>query len=230
MIRALPLFLTLAIVLPSSGARAEVAYEFDITTAFAASDPFANQIGAFYEGDTGYLQIVNSGPSDYNGILRFIANSAYDGNQTFAIDDAFIPAGGSVSIGLAVDSSTAGGFNNFTGSFAASDPGTFRPGIILYLEGGVSGDGGNGAIKIAVQDLDITTGVILTDPNGIETGSFVLQGGDPFGLYNGDAWELTQQPDGHFTFQGVAVPAPGDAMVFGFAALVMARYRYRRSG
>jgi hypothetical protein len=228
--RAITLVLMLAVISPPVGARANVTYEFDIMTAFAASNPFPDQIGnAAFNGNTGYLQIANSGPSAYSGIIRIVANSAFDGDLTFSINNAFISSGGSVSIGMPVNSSAAGGFNNFTGSSARSIPGTFRPGIILFMDGGVTGNGSSGSIKIAVQDLDIKTGTILTDPNGFQTGSFVMQGGDPFGLFNGDAFALAQ-PNGHFTFANNATPEPAARLVLAIplAALLLARYRRRR--
>jgi len=201
-------------------ARADLAYAFDITTAFAASDPFPNLINTgVYAGDTGYLQVVNNGPGAYGGLVRIVASSGYDGDLTFTLPNVYLPAGGSFSIGMPVDSSIAGGFNNFTGDPTPSVPGTFRPGVILYMEGAVDDGTNGGAIKIAMQDLDANTGVVLTDPNGFETDAFVLQGGDPFGLYNGDAWELANLPEGHDVISGIAL-APEPKPWTWFAAML----------
>ena len=218
------LFLVLALVFSSvaSAARADLAYQFNVTTAFAASDPFPNLINSnAWSGDTGYLRVQNAGPGDYAGILEIVANSSYAGDLSFTLLDVSIPAGGSVSVGMPFDSSTVGGFNSFTGSTNPSVPGTFRPGIIMYMEGSVSDGPGDGAIKIAMQDLDAVTGVTLTDPNGLQTYSFVLQGGDPFGLYNGDAWELNLG-QGHVTLSGIAMPEPGPRPVFALMLFVLA--------
>ena len=210
---------------PLSLAHADLAFAFAFTSAFAASDPFPDQIDSVvHDGPTGFLEISNLGPGDYSGIIRIVAISAYDGDLTFTIGDAFIPSGGSVSIGMPVDSSAAGGFNSFTGTFAPSIAGTFRPGIIAYMEGGVAAGGDSGSIKIAAQDLDMRTGVILTDPYNVETNNFVLQGGDPFGLYNGDAWEVLL-PYGHLTLSGVAIPEPPSrtGLAFSLTMLLLIR-------
>ena len=226
--RAIVLALLLAVCFPPTQARADLAFAFAFTSAFAASDPFPNQIDSVvHDGPTGFLEITNLGPGDYSGIIRIVAISAYDGDLTFTIGDGFIPAGGSVSIGMPVDSSAAGGFNSFTGSFAPSVAGTFRPGIIAYMEGGVAAGGDSGSIKIAAQDLDMRTDEILTDPNNVETNNFVLQGGDPFGLYNGDAWEVLL-PYGHLTLSGVAIPEPGAPIGLVFALAMLALIRVRR--
>jgi len=208
--------------------RADLTYRFDITTAFAASDPFANLLDPNgFVGDTGYLRIINDGPGAYNGLARIVANSALDGDLGFTLANVFIPAGGSVSIGLPFDSSTVGGFNSFNGSTAPSPLDTFRPGIILYMEGGISDGAKGGDIKIAMQDLDAATGMTLTDPNGLKTYSFVLQGGDPYGQYNGDAWELGLG-QGHVTLAGVAaMPEPGSGLGFALMLTLLLALRCR---
>ncbi len=227
MFRTLLLLAGLMTALPHDPARADLAYRFDITTAFAASDPFPNQINNdVYPGGTGYLQIMNDGPGIYGGIVRIVALSGNDGDLTFTIPNVFLAPGASLSLGMPFESNAAGGFNSFTGAATPSVPNTFRPGIILYMEGSVAGATGNGAIKIGMQDLDAVTGVTLTDPNGYQTFSFVLQGGDPFGLNNGDAWALNLT-QGHVTLAGIAVAEPpqGFYVPVIMAALLLARGR-----
>ena len=199
-------------------AQAGVAYRFDITAAYAASDPFPNRIDGAVSGPaTGYLQIANTGDSDYRGILRVVAFSETGGDMGFNTNDGLIPAGGAVSIGMPNDSSVVGGFNG--------PAYTFRPGIILYFEGMVSDAADSGRIKIAAQDLDMHSGVFRTDPNGLVTDNFVLQGGDPFGFYNGPAFSLSQAW-GHFTFTGMVAEPPSFVLLLtGLGALLLTRSR-----
>ena len=210
--------LTLAMVPVRS--QAGVAYRFDITTAYATANPFPNRLdSAFTASDTGYLQIANAGTSDYHGIIRTIAQSPFAGDMGYNLADGTIPAGGSVSIAMANDSSDVGGFNG-PAYF-------FRPGVIIYLEGTVGG----APVKLAVADLDIHSGVFRTDPNGLVTDNFVLQGGDPFGFDNGDAFELNQAW-GHITLAGVAVPEAGTVSLLTLAlgALLLARGLHWQNG
>ena len=200
--------------------QADVPYRFDITTAYAATDPFPNRLdSAFTAGDTGYLQIVNAGTSEYRGIIRTIALSPFAGDMGYDLEDGTIPAGGTVSIAIPNDASDVGGFNG--PAFF------FRPGVIIYLEGTVGG----APVKVAVADLDIHSGVFRTDPNGLVTDNFVLQGGDPFGFDNGDAFELSQAW-GHYTLAGVAIPEPGTAplLTLALGALLLGRGLHWQNG
>lgn len=214
-------------LLPGLGpfpAWADLLYQFDLTTAFAAADPFPNRLDTlFTEPRTGYIQIVNAGPGDFHGIVRTVAHSSIAGDLGFDDQNAFIPAGGSVSIAIADDSSDVGGFNGPAYNF--------NPGVIIYLEGTVSDSTGLGLVKVAAQDLDIHSGVLRTDDNGLETDNFVLQGGDPFGFQNSPAFELSQAW-GHDTLQGLAMPEPGSAwsLTVPLAALLLARWRRWQNG
>ena len=210
----LRLILLLSVTLMPLRALADVSYRFDITTAYATSNPFPNRLDtAFTADDTGYLQIANIGTADYRGIIRLVAHPGVPGvdDMSFDLPNGFIPAGGVVSIAVPNDASDVGGFNAPLGSF--------QPGIILYLEGTVIHDGASAGIKIAVQDLDIHSGVIRTDSYGYQTDSFVLQGGDPFGFDNGDAFELSQN-FGHYTVTGL-VSEPRIAAILLLAMTVL---------
>lgn len=210
-------FLASLLFLPSHDGRADVAYLFDVTSAYATVDPFPNRIDTSVAGaDTGYVQIVNAGNSDYRGIIRLVAVSPLGIDMGFSLADGVIPAGGSVSMAIANDASDVGGFNG--------PAGTFRPGAVVYLEGLVTAGNESEPIKIAVQDLDLHSGVFQTDPHGLRTDNFVLQGGDPFGFDNGDDFELGQAW-GHATLAGVIVPEPAGTWLFALAltALLPAR-------
>ena len=209
----------LPLLLATPEALAGLAYRFEITTAYAAADPFPNRIDSnFTASDTGYLQIVNTGSTDYSGIIRVIAHSALAGNLGFDQEHGFIAAGASVSIGIANDASDVGGFNG--------QAYTFRPGIVIYLEGTITDGTSTAPVKLGVQDLDIHSGVFRTDPNGLVTDDFVLQGGDPFGFDNGDAFEVSQA-QGRYTLQGV-VPEPATLGMFGLGLCALLAARARR--
>ena len=215
----LSLFLGMA-CLASYPGLAAVEYRFDLTTAYATSNPFPNRIdSAFTAADTGFILIVNAGPSDYRGIVRIVAVSPFAGDMGFNLPSGFIPSGGSVSIAMPNDSSDVGGFNG--PAFF------FRPGAIVYLEGIVSANGESAPVKVAAADLDIHSGVFRVDPNGLTTDNFVLQGGDPFGFDNGDAFELSQAW-GHLSLTGVVgVPAPPVLPILGAALAWLVRSRHR---
>ncbi len=206
--------------LASRQATAAVEYRFDLTTAYATSNPFPNRIDNAEAGaDTGYLLIANAGPSDYRGIIRVIAVSPFAGDQGFDLPSGFIPSGGSVSIAMPHDFSDMGGFNG--PAFF------FRPGAIVYLEGIVDANGESAPVKVAAADLDIHSGVFRVDPHGLTTDNFVLQGGDPFGFDNGDEFETTQAW-GHLTLSGtVGIPAPPGLPILAAAlgGLLVARQR-----
>lgn len=213
MIRILLSLGFLGIGLFSLPGQANLAYRFDITTAYAAADPFPNRIDNAVSGPaTGYIQVTNAGPGDYRGIIRLVAFSQIGGDMGFNADAGLIPSGGTVSIGLPNDSAAVGGFNG--PSY------TFRPGIILYMEGGVTTQAAGGWLKIGVQDLDIRSGVFRVDPNGLVTDDFVLQGGDPFGFYNGTGFSLGQAW-GHATLSGVAIGEPGGMLPLGVGLLLL---------
>jgi hypothetical protein len=214
---SVPFLIGVALSLAPVRVWADLAYRFDIVSAFASATPFSNRIDSLYtEPRTGYVQIVNAGPGDYRGIVRTVAISEIAGDLGFDLEDGFIPAGGSVSIAIAYDSSNVGGFNGPAYHF--------NPGVIIYLEGTVSDGTGYGLVKAAIQDLDLHSGVFRTDDNGLVTDNFVLQGGDPFGFQNSPEFQLSQAW-GHGTLQGLATPEPRSAWLLTLpaAALLLAR-------
>jgi hypothetical protein len=59
-----------------------------------------------------------------------------------------------------------------------------------------------------------------TDGSGLTSDSFVLQGGDPWGFQNADAFALSQA-DGVYVFTQPA-PEPGSASILGVALTIAA--------
>jgi len=79
-----------------------------------------------------------------------------------------------------------------------------------------------------VADADIHSGVVRTDPFGLSSDSFVLQGGDPWGFDPGDTYEMSQA-NGVYTF-AQAVPEPGSAPLLMSGLLVWMGIRFFRPG
>jgi hypothetical protein len=82
------------------------------------------------------------------------------------------------------------------------------------------------AINLLVADANIHSGVPRTDEHGLTTDSFVLQGGDPWGYQNDDAFALSQA-DGVYAFTQ-PVPEPGSLAILA-SALTVAMIARQRS-
>ena len=208
----------LVALLPTQGRAAPVGYALSIATAYAVSDPFPNRIDfAFVEPDTGYLQIANTGESTFVGSVGTIAVSAFAGDLSFAASGIVLAPGDSISIAIPDDASDVGGFNG---------PAYFaRPGVEIWLRGFVSLGGDTEAVDLLVADADIHSGVVRVAPSGLQTDSFVLQGGDPWGFDPGDAFELSQAR-GNFVF-AQAAPEPGGLAIASLPLALLAVLRRR---
>ena len=198
------LLLLLAVMLtlwPRQGSAAPIGYSFTVTTAYALENPFLNRIdNAFVEPDTGYLSITNTGNSTFIGTIGTVAISAFAGDLSFSRSGISLTPGMGVSIAIPDDASDVGGFNG--PAFF------FRPGVEVYLNGIVTNGNASEVVSLLVADADIHSGVVRTDPRGLESDSFVLQGGDPWGFDSGDAFELSQA-NGTFVFYEAVIEPRG---------------------
>ena len=178
--------LSVPLAAPLAGAGAAVMpFAIAITTAYATSDPFPNRLDQAFAGeDTGYFLIANEGAAAFSGTIATVAVSAFAGDLSLRPSPVVLPSGAAVSIAIPFDASNVGGFNG-----PAYD---FRPGVIIVLSGTLSLGGLSSSAVLAVADRDIHSGVFRTDPAGLVTDNFVLQGGDPWGFDTGDAFELSQ--------------------------------------
>ena len=68
----------------------------------------------------------------------------------------------------------------------------YRPGVEITLNGTMSNGPLVEAVALLVTDANIHSGVARTDAFGLTSDSFVLQGGDPWGFQNDDAFALSQ--------------------------------------
>ena len=196
----------------------ETGYRFVVTTAYSVGDPFANQIDTnFIEPDTGFFQIANSGASTFSGVISTIAVSSFAGDLSWKSNLVTLAPGASVSVGIPDDSSAVGGFN---GPYYF-----YRPGVEIVLQGTVSDNTGAQSVNLLVADRDIHSGIVQTDPFGLQSDSFVLQGGDPWGFNNGNAYALSQ-PYGVYVFSQ-PMPEPSSSLLL-LPWLVLGACRFKK--
>jgi hypothetical protein len=190
---------------------AAVGYSITVTTAFASSDPFPNRIDQSYvQPVTGYFQVANTGDTTFSGIIGTIAVSSFAGDLSFNSGSISLTPGASVSVAIPDNSDDVGGFN---GPFYE-----FRPGVEITLNGTMSDGPLSENVDLVVADANIHSGVPRTDQHGLTSDSFVLQGGDPWGFQNDDAFALSQA-DGVYAFTQ-PVPEPGSASILATALTV----------
>jgi hypothetical protein len=201
------------LIVPIYTRAAVIFYSITITTAYANGDPFPNRIDTnFTEPNTGYFQIDNTGNTTFSGTIGTVAVSSFAGDLSFASGPVFLIPGASVSVAIPDNSEDVGGFN---GPYYF-----YRPGVEITLNG-VIGDGAlTEAVALLVADRDIHSGDPRTDVFGLTSDSFVLQGGDPRGFQNPDAFALSQAY-GAYTFSQ-SVPEPGSASILAAGMTVAA--------
>ncbi len=191
-------------LLPTPGRSTQIGYVLQVTTAYSNGDPFPNRIDQnFNEPDDGFFQVANAGDSTFVGTVATIAVSSFAGDLSWQSGTVVLAPGQSVSVAMPDDSAAVGGFN---GPYYY-----YRPGVEITLQGTASSASGTEDVDLLVADRDIQSGVYLTDPFGLVTDSFVLQGGDPWGFDTPNAFKLSQA-DGTYTFSQPA-PEPGSALL-----------------
>ncbi len=216
--RFLAVFVILSLFRPVYAEAAAVGYSLTVTTAYSAGDPFLNRIDqSFVEPMTGYFQVQNTGDTTFSGTISTVAVSSFAGDLSFTSDALSLTPGASVSVAIPDNSEDVGGFN---GPFYE-----YRPGVEITLNGTMSDGPLSEAINLLVADADIHSGVPRVDTHGLLSDSFVLQGGDPWGYQNDDAFALSQA-NGVLAFTQ-PVPEPGSAVIF-VTALTVAVFAGRR--
>lgn len=196
-----------------------IGYSFTVTTAYSNGDPFASRIDSnFTEPDDGFFQVANTGDTTFDGVVGTIAVSSFAGDLSWQSGTLVLMPGDAVSVAMPDDSSAVGGFN---GPYYF-----YRPGVEIYLIGTVADGIASEPINLLIADRDIQSGVFQTDPFGLVTDSFVLQGGDPWGFNDGDAFALAQ-PDG-VAVLSQPVGEPESVLLLSPAAMGAAAVRGRR--
>ena len=201
--------LVVAIVLyPVYTRAAPVGYSLRVTTAYAAGDPFPNRIDdSFIEPDTGFFRIDNTGLSTFSGVIGTVAVSSFAGDLSFTSAPLVLGPGGSVSVAIPDNSEDVGGFN---GPYYF-----YRPGVEITLNGTITDGSLTEAVALLVADRDIHSGVSRTDAFGLTSDSFVLQGGNPWGFQNPDAFALSQAYGVYSFTQSVPEPGSGSILAAG---------------
>jgi hypothetical protein len=135
-------------------------------------------------------------------------------NFDFTSGTITLAPGQSVTVAVNDEASNFGGYNGAIG--------TLQNGVQIQIMGDVNG---TEALSLSVLDKDIHSGVPRV-ADGTLSDSYVLQGGDPFGGDEGDAFEGSQAP-GHFEFLEAAttsaVPEPASMMLLGTLVAVALR-------
>jgi hypothetical protein len=220
MVRFFLIFALFVLAAQGYARAAAIGYSMTITTAFALSDPFVNRIDtAFVESETGYFRVANTGDTTFSGTIGTIAVSAFAGDLSFTSETLVLAPGASVSVAIPDNANDVGGFNGPAYEY--------RPGVEIALNGAMSSGPLTEAVSLLAADRDIHSGVPRTDGFGLTSDSFVLQGGDPWGFQNDDAFALSQA-DGLYVFdQPVSEPACASILAGGVILAAAVRRRFR---
>jgi hypothetical protein len=204
--------LTLLLIAQSMPVHATpIGYEIQVTTAYAAGNPFGNRIDkAYVEPTTGYFQIANIGETTFAGTVGTIAVSSFAGDLSFNSAPLVLRPGQSISVAIPNDAANVGGFN---GPFYF-----YRPGVEITLNGTISDSLLSETVSLLVADRDIHSGVPRTDEYGLTSDSFVLQGGDPWGFQTAKAFALSQSNGAYIFAESVPEPASLSVLAIGMTA------------
>ncbi len=140
--------------------------------------------------DTGFVRILNNGPSTFVGTIGFIAvaGNGVNGTASYAVT---LSPGASASVSFNCESSNQGGWNGPTGST--------QNGAEFVMNGTATLGSQSQLVARSIFDKDIHSGVSRTNPFGETLDNYILQGGSSTGRDTGDAYETTQTP-GTFPF------------------------------
>lgn len=211
----------IGIVLSTPALALQVGYQLTVTTAYANGDPFKTRIDTnFNEPNDGFFQVADTGNTTFTGTIGTIAVSSFAGDLSWSSAVLTLGPGQAVSVAIPNDAKEVGGFN---GPYYE-----YRPGIEIALAGIISDLTGQENVNLLVVDRDIHSGAPRTDPFGLVSDSFVLQGGDPWGFNSGDAFALSQA-FGVYSFTQ-PVPEPPVPALAGLACLAFSRHRLRHRG
>jgi len=219
------LLAVLAISAAGAGNAQAGSVPFDLAgTAFYQFGTPAGAIGVPASPDTGFVTITNNGTSTFVGNIS-LTGTANGGPDVNAVFNGVLAPGDSQTFSAGPESSNVGGFN---GPFGGPTP---QDGLKFEMNGLVLLGVDSQSVDLTIFDKDIHSGVPRTNPFGVTLDNYILQGGDPFGRDNGDAYETTQAP-GNFEFvqAAVATPEPTSLTLCGIGVAGLLGYGWRRKG
>ncbi|MEI6052840.1 MAG: hypothetical protein WCQ44_09080, partial [Opitutaceae bacterium] len=192
-------FATLSIT--ASSVMGGVSYALKVVTSYVGGGPGDLVAGPWGAPDTGSARFTNVGPSTLNGTFTLQGTSGNGGYYETKITRSVAPGAVLGSLSLTNESSNNGGFNKVAG-------GPDR-GIEIRFDGTASNGSETTEIHISVYDGDVHSTNPRTNPFGISTDAYVLQGGDPYGRDTGDNYEESQS-SGQYTW--AIIDADGDGV------------------
>ena len=168
-------------------------YEFDVTTSYSGSG--ACDVNGFCGSpDTGYATVTNNGATSFTGTISLTNDGGSSLSNSTNVNNW--GTGSSIFLASGPEGSNQGGFGPL--------------GLLLEISGFVTNGVSNENIDLKVHDGDIHSGTFRISPcDGINSDSFVLQGGSPNGCDNGDGFEESQA-NGSYSFveRATVVPEP----------------------
>jgi Coenzyme PQQ synthesis protein D (PqqD) len=187
-----------SILVPTAAAAASVVtgvkYHFHGTAQYTFGLPPGTLGPGPASPDTSSVTITNVGLSTFTGNIGFVAFAScagVDRSNSFPIT---LNPGDSQSFSFSQEASNEGGFN------ATAGCGSIDNGAQFFMTGTVTQGTQSIAVDLRIFDKDIHSGVPRPNNQGIVLDNYILQGGSPTGIDQGDDFETTQAP-GPIDFQ-----------------------------
>ena len=180
-----------------------VSYALRVTTLYeyGVSDHVAGPSGS---PETGFARFTNVGISTLSGTFTLRGTAPNGGYHETAYVGSIAPNANLGSLSISYESSNDGGYNKVAGQQDR--------GIEIRFDGTATVGSISSELHLEVFDADVHSGVLRTNPFGVSTDAYVLQGGDPYGRDTGDAYELSQA-DGVYTWSMLNADCNSDGIV-----------------
>ncbi len=180
-----------------------VSYALRVTTLYeyGVSDHVAGPSGS---PETGFARFTNVGISTLSGTFTLRGTAPNGGYHETAYVGSIAPNANLGSLSISYESSNDGGYNKVAGQQDR--------GIEIRFDGTATVGSISSELHLEVFDADVHSGVLRTNPFGVSTDAYVLQGGDPYGRDTGDDYELSQA-DGVYTWSMLNADCNSDGIV-----------------
>jgi len=180
-----------------------VSYALRVTTLYeyGVSDHVAGPTGS---PETGFARFTNVGISTLSGTFTLRGTAPNGGYHETAYVGSIAPNANLGSLSISYESSNDGGYNKVAGQQDR--------GIEIRFDGTATVGSISSELHLEVFDADVHSGVLRTNPFGVSTDAYVLQGGDPYGRDTGDDYELSQA-DGVYTWSMLNADCNSDGIV-----------------